>query len=205
MFLICLISSLLIRSSTVLIVALSFTVAVTTMAGAGEVMQGPVVARLIRVIDGDSIEVEAKVWIGQRLRIQVRLEGIDAPELRGSCAAEQALAREAQAEVLRLLEGRDGEEPELLLYDIRNGKYAGRVLAQVRLAEEPDGERESVPDGGKGLDGDLGQHLLSRGLARPYAGGRKIAWCEELGHPRAAPQEAYFRPRRKPHFAGQPH
>jgi endonuclease YncB( thermonuclease family) len=182
------------RAIAALVVALGGAVTAATAAKASEVLQGPVVARMIRVIDGDSLEVEAKIWLGQSLRIQVRLEVVDTPELRGACKAEKALAQRAKAELSQLFEASGEEKPVLLLYDIRNDKYGGRVLARVHLAETPADEKQRRLENGR----DLGQHLLSRGLARPYNGGRRIAWCEELGSPKHAPQEAYLRPRRKP-------
>ncbi len=51
------------------------------------------------------------------------------------------------------------------LRNIRYGKYAGRVLAEVETAQ---GE-------------DLARGLMADGLARPYAGGARAPWCEEAG------------------------
>jgi hypothetical protein len=52
---------------------------------AEDVLNGPVNAELLRVIDGDTIEVRARIWLGLDLTTRVRLSGIDAPELDGAC------------------------------------------------------------------------------------------------------------------------
>jgi hypothetical protein len=44
-------------------------------------LPGPIPAELVRVIDGDTIEVRARIWLDLDLTTRVRLAGIDAPEL----------------------------------------------------------------------------------------------------------------------------
>ena len=136
-------------------------------AGAQDRLAGPVPAEVISVIDGDTIEVRALIWLGQVVSTRVRLAGIDAPELGGKCARERALAERARAYLLGRLGARleDGDRAWVRLRDIRYGKYAGRVLARVETAA---GE-------------DLGRGLIAAGLARPYAGRARASWCEEAG------------------------
>jgi len=121
-----------------------------------EVLPGPVPAELVSVVDGDTVLVSARIWLGQRVTVSVRLAGIDAPEIRGRCASERARARRARDFLIRrMATGR------IALADIQYGKYAGRVVARL-------------------LDGDgadLGAALLAAGLARPYAGRRRGTWC----------------------------
>ncbi len=119
---------------------------------------GPVSARVINVIDGDTILVRARIWIGQEVKTRVRLDGVDAPELRGACAHERGLAIDARNFVVAALAG-----GSVRLRDIRRGKYGGRVLARVAT---PEGE-------------DLGALLVAAGLARAYHGGRRGGWCDE--------------------------
>jgi endonuclease YncB( thermonuclease family) len=134
-------------------------------AQAGERLAGPVPARVIAVIDGDTLEVRAHIWLGQELRTRVRLAGIDAPELEGKCAQERSLAAQARAYLRARLEPGEGWGARVWLRNIRYGKYAGRVLARVETA------------GGE----DLSRGLMAAGLARPYAGRARAAWCEEAG------------------------
>ncbi len=121
---------------------------------------GPILARVVEVIDGDTILVEARIWLDQVVTTRVRLAGVDAPEMNGACDLERAAARAARA----FLGGRIAADPDgarVVLHRVRWGKYAGRVLAQV-----------STPDGA-----DLAAALVAAGHARPYAGGRRPAWC----------------------------
>jgi len=124
-------------------------------------LAGPIPAEVIEVIDGDTLLVRAGIWVGQAVETRVRVVGIDAPEATGACARERALARAARAFVRARLAAAGAAPARVRLYDIRHGKYAGRVLARVETAA---GE-------------DIGAALLRRGLARAYDGGRRQGWC----------------------------
>ena len=121
------------------------------------VLSGPIRARVLRVVDGDTLVVRARIWLGQDVRTLVRLSGIDAPEMRGRCEAERIAARRART-LLRALVGAGA----VVLTDIRLGKYAGRVLARVTT---PAGE-------------DVADRIRQAGLARAYGGGRRGSWCQ---------------------------
>ena len=124
-----------------------------------EVLPGPVAGDVVKVLDGDTLAVRARVWIGTAVETSVRIEGIDAPEIKGKCEKETALAEAARREILRLV----GERP-VEIYDIRLEKYAGRVLARVRTAD--------------GID--IGQHMINKGLVRPYHGEKRQPWCAAI-------------------------
>jgi endonuclease YncB( thermonuclease family) len=94
----------------------------------GEIV-GPVPAELLRVIDGDTIEVRARIWLDLDLTTRVRLAGIDTPELNGGCAEERRLAEMAKSALGEAL----GLGP-IWLTDIRRDKYGGRVVAEVLLS-----------------------------------------------------------------------
>ncbi len=125
---------------------------------AAEVLSGPIPATLTRVIDGDTVEVRARIWLGQDIQIAVRLAGVDAPELRGKCPEERLQAQAAAAH-LQSLEG-----TQISLTNIKSDKFGGRVQADVSHAEM----------------GALGSSLITAGLARPYLGGRRGSWCSEV-------------------------
>ncbi len=122
---------------------------------AAERFAGPFEAQLIAVIDGDTLRARVRVWLDIDVERLVRLDGIDAPELRGRCEAEGALARRARDRLAALTAG-----GRLALYDVQYGKYAGRVVARI----EAEGR-------------DLGRILVAEGLARPYDGGGRESWC----------------------------
>lgn len=125
-------------------------------ARAGEVLPGPYEAVVERVVDGDTLGVRVRVWLGQEVSVLVRIRGIDAPERRGRCASEKARAADATDALARLV-GTD----DVVLARIEGGKYYGRVIADVTT----------------GRGEDVGASLLAEGLARPYEGGRRRPWC----------------------------
>ena len=118
--------------------------------------KGPVEARVLSVLDGDTFVAEAHVWPGQFVRINVRIRGVDAPEMRSRCPAERQAAEEARDVLILLL----GENP-VVISNIGGAKYYGRVLADVFTAE---GE-------------EVSRVLIEEGLARPYSGGKRESWC----------------------------
>ena len=125
-------------------------------ASAQTVLPGPVPAEVRRALDGDTLGVSARIWLGQEVETKVRLEGVDAPELRGACEAERAAARAARAWLDAQLAG-----AAVRLVDVRFDKYGGRVLARVL---DPQGR-------------DVGAALVAEGLARAYDGRRREPWC----------------------------
>ena len=123
---------------------------------AGERITGPIEARILDVVDGDTIVVKARIWLGQDVETRVRLVGVDAPELKGACERERALAVAARDFVRARVGG-----AAVVLTDVRYGKYAGRVLARVRA---PGGE-------------DLSAALIAAGLGGAYDGRTRAPWC----------------------------
>jgi len=123
---------------------------------AKETFKGPVSARVLRVIDGDTLDVRVQVWLGQHIQTRVRLMGVDTPELRGKCNEEKVLAEKAKAFLSKQISNRP-----FLLKNIHYGKYAGRILADIELKN------------GK----DLSELIIHHGLARPYRGGKRQGWC----------------------------
>jgi len=121
-----------------------------------ETIAGPVLARVVNIYDGDTIEVMAMVWPGSQINVRVRIRGIDAPEMRGRCAMERKAAIDARDRLRNIIGGRP-----VRLTNIRGGKYFGRVLADV---EAQSGE-------------DMEEVLLGSGLVRPYHGKRRAGWC----------------------------
>lgn len=119
-------------------------------------LAGPVSAEVLRVVDGDTIEVRAHIWLGQEITTLVRLARIDAPELKGKCEGERAAARRAKAAIEEKLAGGD-----VTLRDITFEKYAGRVMSRVETA---DGE-------------DLARVLQADGFVRAYGGAKRLPWC----------------------------
>jgi len=128
----------------------------TAAASAGEVIPGPVEARVVRVIDGDTFVAEAHVWPGQKVTVSVRIRGVDAPELRSRCGTEKLAALRSRDALEEMI----GDAP-VRIRNISGDKYFGRVVADVTTAEnEP-----------------VAESLLVRALARSYAGGARASYC----------------------------
>jgi micrococcal nuclease len=139
--------------------ALIATVALTLACfpvSAAKLFRGPVEAVVVEVLDGDTFLAEATVWPGHSVRVNVRIRGIDAPEMKARCEAERTAAEEAR-DALALLFG----EGPIAISNISGAKYYGRVLADVTTAD------------GQGV----ASVLLGEKLVRPYGGGRREAWC----------------------------
>lgn len=120
-------------------------------------LSGPVEAQLIEVIDGDTVRVQAQIWLGQSISVLVRLKGIDAPEIsQPACAAEHRRANQARQHLASLVTGQ-----KLKLTSIHGGKYFGRVIAKINVNNRYDVSRQ----------------MLASGLVRSYHKGRRAGWC----------------------------
>ena len=139
-------------------IAVAFLCLLTAPAGGSDVLPGPIPATVTRVVDGDTMEVRARIWPGHSVDVRVRLADVDAAETwRPRCEAE----REAGEAAARFVRGRLPEGAEVALREVRLGSFAGRVVARLEL-----------PDGG-----DLGDLLLQSGHALPYS--PRPDWCGE--------------------------
>ncbi|MGO4833625.1 thermonuclease family protein, partial [Rhizobiaceae sp. 2RAB30] len=117
---------------------------------------GPVEATVIDVIDGDTFLAEAHVWPGHSVTVNIRIRGIDAPEMKARCGKEREAALTARNALHALISA-----ATISLSNIAGAKYYGRVLADVATRD--------------GLS--VGPALLDRALVRPYAGGKRGGWC----------------------------
>ena len=105
-------------------------------------------ARIRRVIDGDTVEVDIDLGFHVSLTATLRLAGIDTPEMRGP---EQAAGRAATHYLNALLQKHAGPERQVTVrtQKDRTGKY-GRYLADLVAGNR-----------------NLNEALVSAGHARP--------------------------------------
>ena len=94
--------------------------------------QGPYRGEVIRIIDGDTFVADVQIWPNIYSRVSIRLRGLDAPEsYRPACGPERNIATswtETLEEILPI-------GTEIVLRNVQNGKFSGRVVADVqRLA-----------------------------------------------------------------------
>ena len=144
------------RIKTRLIVCGITTLALALAAQAAAFEQR-VPARVTRVLDGDTVKVEARVWPGLIAQTNVRVRGVDTPEIRRPKCGEYERRRGLAAR--DFVRGVIGEQ--VWLVNVTHGKFGRRVVASVLLA---DGR-------------DLATLLLATGHALPYRGGRRPKWC----------------------------
>ena len=110
------------------------------------------------VYDGDTFRANIADYppiVGEN--IGIRINGIDTPEIRGKCAKEISLAKDAQSFTEKTLRSAKVVE----LRKLKRGKYF-RIVADVYA--------DSI---------NVGDELIEEGLAVAYDGGRKTNdWCD---------------------------
>ncbi len=116
-------------------------------------------AEFIKAYDADSVTLKMEVWPDMTYEGNVRLDGIDTPELgfRGKCWAERKAAAKAREFTIGLLESAKDIEVTIDKLD----KF-GRPLARLYA----DGEL-------------LSESLIAAGYARRYRGGKREPWCDK--------------------------
>ena len=113
---------------------------------------------LRRVIDGDTIDVDADLGFDVSLKLRLRFAGINTPESRTRNLEEKALGLAAKARLKEILESADSIEFE----SHGKGKF-GRVLATPYAVI---GDERT----------DVCQLLVREDHARLYDGGKREPW-----------------------------
>lgn len=116
--------------------------------------------KIDRVLDGDTLHGVFTVWTDPEQTVQrnIRLRGINAPELHAAkCPAERAKAEAVRQLLVGLVEGKT-----VYLQEVGPYKYGGASMGRVLLE---DGR-------------DVSQVLLQQGVVRPYDGkSARLPWC----------------------------
>jgi micrococcal nuclease len=107
--------------------------------------------------DADTIYVLMPEIAPELEKMSVRVNGVDAPEIRGECDFEKDLAKKARDYVLDALE----KAENISFCNPLWGKYAGRVVADVMVGDKL-----------------LSEMIISNGLGRSYDGGKRKNWCD---------------------------
>jgi len=84
-------------------------------------------AALVRVVDGDTVDVMIDLGFDVQTYQRLRLLGIDAPEMRGKQKAEGQNSKRALKALLE-------EQPYLIVKSRKRGKY-GRYLADIYIPQ----------------------------------------------------------------------
>ena len=114
---------------------------------------------VVRVIDGDTVQVDASADMPPELAsIRVRLRDVDTPETwKPKCERERRAGNAATAFVKQ----RIASAGRVLVRDPTWGKWGGRVIACLIL----DGR-------------SLSKTLIAAGHGRAYDGGKRQGWCD---------------------------
>ena len=88
-------------------------------------------AKVIRVVDGDTLDAMIDLGFNTWVKKRVRLSGLDAYESRTRDKAEKKKGLAAKARVVEVLNGSDNE---ISLTSLGVGKY-GRCIGEVQLAK----------------------------------------------------------------------
>ena len=113
-------------------------------------------ATVVRVLDGDTIEMDVKTFYDTTRRVTVRLGAVDTPELKATTECERTAAKAATEYVREWL----GSQKKLWLVGGSSDKY-GRTLAHVIGSER----------------GNLSTSLIEAGHGRGYSGGHRKPWA----------------------------
>ena len=109
-------------------------------------------AKVLKVIDGDTIDVLIDLGFDIQHKIRLRLFGINTPETRTKDLKEKYLGLTSKWYLSHLLKNRD-----IIVKTYKTGKY-GRYLATIYL---------------KGSKKSINQKILEEGLAEIYFGGKR--------------------------------
>ena len=117
-------------------------------------------AKLVKVVDGDTIDVTIDLGFDVSVKKRVRFEGINAPESRTRDLKEKALGLAAKDRVKAIL----AENPKFDLESTEVGKY-GRVLGKIHI---------TILDGTESLTQIcLNDQLVKEKHAVEYHGGKR--------------------------------
>lgn len=105
------------------------------------------VKKLIKIVDGDTLDLEIDLGFNITIQERIRLSGIDAPEIRSSDVVEREKANASRLWLEKKLKDR-----KMRILTEKDDKY-GRMLGWVYIEEDP------VP---------INTQLIKEGLALPY-------------------------------------
>jgi len=115
---------------------------------------------LKRIIDGDTVELIIDLGFNIKIETDLRLEGIDTPEVNSSNGLEQEAAYRSEVFLGQLI-----EKEELIVRTKKNDMY-GRYIGTLFIK----GQHELV---------NVNNFMLNHGLGRKYDGGKRKKWTDK--------------------------
>lgn len=125
------------------------------------VIQGPVEADVVKVTDADTLKIAAYIWPDAVTIKDIRIRGVDSPELNGKCEYEKKLALAAKSFVEDLI-NKNKKRVKLTVVGCNSteGGGFGRCLSDVHVGPLP-----------------IAGALIEKGLARSNFGEKRQPWC----------------------------
>jgi endonuclease YncB( thermonuclease family) len=125
------------------------------------VVQGPVEADVLKVVDGDTVRVSAYPWPDAATVKDVRIRGIDTAETHGKCQYEKDMAAAAKSFVTDMVNKNKGRVKLTVIgCNQAEGAGFGRCLATVSVGPVT-----------------ISSALIEKGLARTNMGEKRQPWC----------------------------
>lgn len=118
------------------------------------------IKEIVKIVDGDTVDIVIDLGFSLTKKERVRLAGIDTPECRTRDLDEKQMGLEAKAFLTRRLA--DGEPSGLRVKTKKDGKY-GRMLGTLFVGSQ-----------------NINQEMIERGYAWKYDGGKKKKDLQEL-------------------------
>ena len=125
------------------------------------------VKEIVKVVDGDTVDVVIDLGFNLSKKERVRLAGIDSPESRTRDAEEKIFGLEAKAYLKTRLEG----SKKLIVKTEKDGKY-GRMLGWFYNSD---------------VESSINNEMIEKGYAWEYDGGKKEKNLQDLLDVRGVP------------------
>ena len=125
------------------------------------------VKEIVKVVDGDTVDVVIDLGFNLSKKERVRLAGIDSPESRTRDTEEKIFGLEAKAYLKTRLEG----SKKLIVKTEKDGKY-GRMLGWFYNSE---------------VENSINNEMIEKGYAWEYDGGKKEKNLQDLADIRGVP------------------
>ena len=125
------------------------------------------VKEIVKVIDGDTVDIVIDLGFDLSKKERVRLAGIDTPESRTRDAEEKVFGLEAKAYLKTRLEGSE----KLVVKTEKDGKY-GRMLGWFYRSD---------------VESSINNEMIEKGYAWEYDGGKKDKNLQDLLDVRGVP------------------
>ena len=108
-------------------------------------------AKILKIVDGDTMDVEIDLGFNMHANMRLRLSGLDTEDLNDSNLQKRSMAKDAKARVEELVSQKGKDFVVVRTIKDRKEKF-GRYLATIVFQDNT----------------NLNETLLSEGLAKPY-------------------------------------